>query len=126
MTLSVECSGSSITRSPDLSVTTLGTWDFIWSSSNGVTLGLNIAETMLTGGVDRLGMTGLLTGSNCQDVYTEEEGDLGGAVGNELFGAAGNDENMPDAADDDAPENHGVPAKSRVGEIPNKEREAVG
>lgn len=83
---------------------------------------------MLTGGPcqawdDR---KGLLTGSNRQDVYTKEEGDLGGAVGNELLGAAGNDENMPDAADDDAPENHGEPAKPRVGEIANKERKAVG
>ena len=67
-----------------------------------------------------------LTSSNCENVYTEEERDPGSSMVHKLFGATGNNENMPNAADNDTPKDHIVSTSSSIRKISYNERQAVG
>jgi hypothetical protein len=66
------------------------------------------------------------TGSNGENVDTDEEGNLGASVGDEFPGTTGDNEDVSNTTNDDTPENHVVAAKSRVGEISNNKGETVG
>lgn len=64
--------------------------------------------------------------SNSQNVHTNEEGDLGIAVGQEISGTTNNDENVTNTAKQDTPEDHVVATKAGVGEISDIQRQDIG
>ena len=66
-----------------------------------------------------------LTGSNSEDVDTNEEGDLSGIILDKSLRATSDDENVTNTAKDDSPEDHGVASKARVGEVSNDQRQTV-
>ena len=66
-----------------------------------------------------------LTGSNSEDVDTNEEGNLSGIVLDESLSTTSDDEDVTNTAKDDSPEDHGVASKARVGKVSNNQRQTV-
>ena len=66
-----------------------------------------------------------LTGSNGEDIHSNEEGNLGRVIRNELPGTTGHDEHVANTADNDAPEDHGPPAHFGVCDVSEEERENI-
>lgn len=91
-----------------------------------MTFGLNMAGTWIQlARVWHGGRTVRRTSSNGKNVNADKEGNLGGAILNEGLGTTSNDENVSNAANDDAPEDHGEAAEPRVGEVSDHKRETV-
>lgn len=64
--------------------------------------------------------------ADSQNVDTEEERNLGRAVGHQGWDATKDDEDMPNTADNNTPEDEVVPTKLGVGEVSKEHGQTVG
>ena len=88
-------------------------------------MGLNMAGKRVSLQYRNPGTCTKLTGSNSEDVDTNEEGNLSGIVLDESLSTTSDDEDVTNTAKDDSPEDHGVASKARVGEVSNDQRQTV-
>lgn len=68
----------------------------------------------------------LLTGSDGENIHAEKEGNLGTAVIQEFLGTTGNNEDVTDATDNNAPEDHVVTSGPGVCKVSDDKGKTVG